>query len=240
MKLAFISDLHLSLKTKDSNQLFFNLLKKFQNEVDALYILGDFFDYWLGDDDSNDFIESIKQALAAFTKFKPIYFIVGNHDFAVGTRFAKETGITLLKDCSVITVDNKKILLAHGDIFCTLDKNYQKMKKILTNPLTLFILRRTSLKFRYKLKEKLEHNAAKSFNTKAHETYHIVDKTIIKYAKKYKVNTVIHGHTHNPGIYKIHSKYGIIERIEIPDWSDHIAGGYIIVENKEIKINIPK
>lgn len=240
MKLAFMSDLHLSFNTKESNQLFFDLLKKLQNEVDALYILGDFFDYWLGDDDTNDFIESIKNAFSNFTKIKPIYFIVGNHDFAIGKRFAQETGIILLKDCSVITVNNKRILLAHGDAFCTLDKTYQKMKIILTNSITLFILRRTSLKFRHNLKEKLSHNASKSFNTKAKETYHIVDNTIIKYAKKYNVKTVIHGHTHNPGIYKINSTYGIIERVEIPDWSDHNPGGYVTFENNKFEINIPK
>jgi len=89
MKLAFVSDLHLSPETHISNKMFLDLLNQWRDELDALYILGDFFDYWLGDDDSNEFISTIKESFANFTKFKPIYFIGGNHDFAIGKRFCR-------------------------------------------------------------------------------------------------------------------------------------------------------
>ena len=96
MKLIFISDLHLAHDTPEKNQLFYALLKNWRGKVDALYILGDFFDYWLGDDDDNQFIREIKSALCEFSQITPIYFRGGNHDFAVGKQFAQETRIAFL------------------------------------------------------------------------------------------------------------------------------------------------
>ncbi len=240
MRLAFISDLHLSANTPRHNQIFYAQMQKWQNELDALYILGDFFDFWCGDDDDNAFIREVKLSLKQFTSSKPIYFIWGNHDFAIGKKFVKETGITIIKDCTTITVGTNIILLSHGDIFCTLDIDYQKSKKRFRNPLVLWILRRTPLSWRYKLKDKLEHSANKSFNKKPPETYHVVDATIAKIAKQHKANIVIHGHTHNPNYYTVNSKHGIIRRIEIPDWVDRPAGGYVILENGDIQIRIPE
>lgn len=236
MKLVFISDLHLSDKTIEHNKIFYKLMESWQQELDALYILGDFFDCWCGDDDDNEFIREIKNCFKSFTKHKPIYFLSGNHDFGVGKRFAKETGITLIPDMTVIKIANNTILLSHGDTFCTLDISYQRFKKVLQNPLTIFILRLLPLNLRYKIKNKLEYKSHKTFNAKPIETYHIVDATVIKYANKYSANIVIHGHTHRPNLYKINTPNGIISRFEIPDWADRKPGGYVMLINEIIKI----
>jgi UDP-2,3-diacylglucosamine hydrolase len=214
-------------------------MQHWQQELDALYILGDFFDYWVGDDDDNTFIRDIKQVFINFTQHKPIYFIGGNHDFGVGKRFARETGIQLLKDCSTLNIAGNKILLSHGDRFCTLDIKYQRLKKILQNPCLIFILRRLPLTLRYKIKEKLEHKASRAFNTQPQEIYHVVESTIVELAHKYQANIVIHGHTHTPNRYEITSPHGLIQRFEIPDWVDRKAGGYILLENEQIKLHIP-
>lgn len=238
MKLAFISDLHLCPKTKQHNQLFFAMLLKWQTELDALYILGDFFDYWLGDDDHNHFISEMKQALSSFTKHKPIYFIGGNHDFGVGKRFARETGITLISDLTVIKVGDNNILLSHGDTFCTLDIKYQKMKKILQNPVLMFILLRIPLSWRYKLKETLERKSAKVFDKEPNDTYLVVATTIATIAQQKNANIVIHGHTHRPGKYLINtSNNQTIIRYEIPDWADRLPGGYIAIDDDTIEIH---
>lgn len=236
MQIAFISDLHLSENTPDQNQLFHTQMDKWKNELDALYILGDFFDFWCGDDDDSDFIRAIKNSLKRFSTQKPIYFLWGNHDFAIGKKFAKETGVILIKDCTILSVGSRRILLSHGDIFCTLDTAYQRLKKVLQNPMLKWLLLRTPLSWRYKIKDKLEHTAGKSFNTKPQETYHVVDATIAKIAEKYKADTVIHGHTHNPNYYTVNTKHGIISRIEIPDWVDRQAGGYVLLRDEEIQI----
>lgn len=242
MQLIFISDLHLSPDTEAHNQIFYDLLVKWQSEIDALYILGDFFDYWLGDDDSNHFIETMKAKLLEFSKIKPIYYITGNHDFAIGYKFAEDTGIKLLKDCQTIDVLGKRILLSHGDVFCSLDRHYQKMKKILQNPILLAILRICPLTWRRKLKELLEHKASGALNKKPKYTYHVVDDTVLKIANNSLAHVVIHGHTHNPGKYFIknnnnHNENKNILRVEIPDWSDHKAGGYILIKDDKIIVH---
>jgi UDP-2,3-diacylglucosamine hydrolase len=239
LKLAFISDLHLSPNTPDNNQILFNLLESWQHNLDGLYILGDFFDYYLGDDDNNEFTLSIKNAFRKFTKYTPIYFIVGNHDFGLGRGFAKETGIKIIRDLTTIKVANNTIMLSHGDTFCTLDIKYQRMKKILQNPLLKYILRKTPLSWRYKLKETLENKAAGDFNAMPQDTYHVVDNTIIKFAKPRHANIVIHGHTHKPGHYSIKMDSSTIERYEIPDWADRDGGGYIMIEDDKIQLYYP-
>ena len=236
MKIAFISDLHLSDQTVTSNQLFYKLMSRWQDELDALYILGDFFDFWCGDDDDNAFLREMKNVLASFAKVKPLYFITGNHDFAISSLFAKQTGVTLLPDMSVLHVGSNTILLSHGDTFCTLDIAYQRLKKILQNRVTLFILRRLPLSWRYKIKDKLEHKSGETFNSKPQETYHVVEASVIEYADRYNANIVIHGHTHRPNIYKIKTDGRIIIRYEIPDWADRAPGGYILLEDDKIEI----
>lgn len=236
MKLAFISDLHLSENSFDSNQIFFGLMKKWQNELDALYILGDFFDYWLGDDDNNLFITEIEQTLKNFGK--PIYFIHGNHDFVIGKKFAKRTNVTLLPDLSTIKTEKHTILLSHGDTFCTLDTGYQIYKKIIRNPLLMVTMLRTPLKLRRKIKDLLENKSSEHFNKSQLEVYSVVNTTIKVLANKHKADVVIHGHTHNPGHYIIDNKpQKDINRFEIPDWSDRKPGGYILLENDKFTIH---
>lgn len=237
MRLAFISDLHLCPQSEARNQVLYNLLSGWKNELDGLYILGDFFDFWCGDDDDNSFIRKIKQSFQDFTQSVPIYFITGNHDFALSKGFAKATGITLIKDMTILKLPNTTVLLSHGDAFCSLDIAYQRSKLILQNPITMSILRMLPLAWRYKIKDKLEHKSAQVFNTKPKETYHIVDATVCKFAKRYLADTVIHGHTHNPGIYSIKTQDGLISRLEIPDWADRAPGGYIMFEDGQFTLH---
>ena len=237
MKLAFISDLHLSEDTPIHNQTLYALLLKWQDELDGLYILGDFFDSWCGDDDNNAFIAEMKAALSNFSRHKPIYFMIGNHDFALGKHFAQATGMTLIKDCTVLEIGRNRILLSHGDRFCTLDTKYQKMKKFLTNPLILGTMRRLPLAWRYKIKHYLEHTSTKAFNTQPAHTYQVVDTAIIADATKHKANIVIHGHTHKPNLYTIKTETGTILRFEIPDWATREPGGYVLLNNDSIKIH---
>lgn len=237
MKLIFISDLHLSPNTPNANQLFFQLLAKWQGQIDGLYILGDFFDYWLGDDDDNSFISAMRTHLKQFSLTTPIYFRGGNHDFAVGKKFAKQTGMQLIPDMTTLKIGNETILLSHGDTFCTLDLGYQKMKRILQNPIVMFILRKIPLKLRYKLKESLESKSHATTNSRPEHHYMVVDESILSYVERANATVVIHGHTHRPGSYLLRSKNATpIRRYEIPDWQDHQAGGYIELNNNQINI----
>jgi UDP-2,3-diacylglucosamine hydrolase len=231
MKAIFISDLHLDENSLAKNNTLLQYLENWQGKVAALYILGDFFDYWLGDDDDNAFIRQIKLSFRKFSQTTPIYFIGGNHDFALGKKFAEQSGITILKDCSTIHLDDKPFLISHGDIFCSLDINYQRLKNILQNPITIFLLTKTPLSFRRKIKNRLEKKSNDCYNPKNSKIYNVVDRTIAKYIIDKNVTGVIHGHTHNPGYYSVKASGQLVPRIELPDWAGSNTGGYLMYDN---------
>ena len=136
-----------------------------------------------------------------------------------------------------LKTENHNILLTHGDIFCTLDVSYQRMKRILQNPIIKFILRKVPLKWRYKLKELLEHKSDKAYDPNKKKVFKVVDNSVVKYAQKYKADIVINGHTHDPDYYKIKLDDGTtISRIEIPDWVNREAGGYVLLDDNTIRI----
>ncbi|MDF2868373.1 MAG: lpxH, partial [Gammaproteobacteria bacterium] len=120
----FISDLHLSEHTPELNQEFLGLLSGKAKQADALYILGDFFEMWIGDDDITPYNHSIIAAIKQFSKIKPVYFMAGNRDFMIGQRFARNSGCQLLTDPTVINLYGKPTLLTHGDFLCTQDKGH--------------------------------------------------------------------------------------------------------------------
>jgi len=226
MRYIFMSDLHLSEDTPDNNSKFYLYLEQWCGRIDALYLLGDFFDYWIGDDYSNDFIVEMKSYLREFTKITPIYFIGGNHDFAVGKLFCKETGVTRIADLSVLDDHEKRIVLSHGDYFCTLDIGYQKMKKILQNRFVIFILRRIPISWRLALKAKLNSSSDKVYDPSRQYLYQVIDRDIIKVLDSKKSKILIHGHTHNPQLTRLVSNEEYL-RCELPAWGHGASGGYL-------------
>lgn len=248
MRLIFISDLHLSPQTPLANQVFFNLLASWQNNCAGLYILGDFFDYWLGDDDDNPFIRDIRHHLSLFSQQVPVYFRGGNHDFAVGKKFARLCGMQLIPDMHTLQAAGHTLLLSHGDTFCSLDLNYQRLKKILQNRLTIYLLTKLPLKWRYKIKQQLEQRTQVHNNQQQAHIYQVVDSTIAAYARRYQATLVIHGHTHHPGHYLVALDSATndqpkscqsttqLSRYELPDWADRSPGGYLVIEDDKITV----
>ena len=130
MTIAFISDLHLEPVENDKTLGFFNFLDSAQNKYQQLYILGDFFEYWIGDDDNEPVNLSIQQKLKVATDSGlDIFFVHGNRDFLIGSKFEKNTGVKIIEDMTLIEIGNKSVMVAHGDSFCTDDVEYQEMKK---------------------------------------------------------------------------------------------------------------
>ena len=130
MTIAFISDLHLEPVENDKTLGFFNFLDSAQSKYQQLYILGDFFEYWIGDDDNEPVNLSIQQKLKAATDSGlDIFFVHGNRDFLIGSEFEKNTGVKIIEDMTLIEIGNKSVMVAHGDSFCTDDVEYQEMEK---------------------------------------------------------------------------------------------------------------
>ena len=128
MSLGFISDIHLDSNSPKKTQMFFDFLDQAKNKYSKLFILGDLFEYWIGDDDqSQDSLEVIKQ-LKILSDSIEVFFIAGNRDFLIAKEFEDKSGIKILEDMYIFSSGNKNIMVSHGDSFCIDDKQYQSLK----------------------------------------------------------------------------------------------------------------
>ncbi len=220
----FISDLHLTIERPEVTQKFLKLLTGRAKQAKALYILGDLFDTWIGDDDFSPPIKSVKKHLKALTaQGTPVFYIHGNRDFLIGQRFSKESGVTLLDEYSVIDLYGTQTLLTHGDLLCTDDLPYQAFRlkshskawqeNVLSKPLILRILYARWYRLR-------------SFFHKRKKSQDIMDvnqDTIVGVMKQYQTTRLIHGHTHRPAVHdlKINGLKG--QRFVLAEWKKDSA-----------------
>ncbi|MDX1705843.1 UDP-2,3-diacylglucosamine diphosphatase [Pseudidiomarina sp.] len=218
----FISDLHLSPARPDITRLFLEFLQEQAVHADALYILGDLFDAWIGDDDTSDFAAALQGALRQVTQQGvPVYFIAGNRDFLVGPRFARMTGVRLLNEPAVIDLYGTPTLLLHGDSLCTADRSYQRFRRIIRQPWLVKILLALPLSMRMRIANKLRASSATQQPLSAEQLaiMDVTDTAVIDLFVRYDVGQMIHGHTHRPAIHEHQLPDGnTAERIVLGDW----------------------
>lgn len=221
MTTAFISDLHISESQPEIGEQFIDFLCNQALNYSALYILGDLFEYWLGDDDSNSYIVNIKVALNEYTSSGiPTYYMHGNRDFLIGERFSAETGIKIISDPTIIQINNEDILISHGDIFCTDDTSYQATRKLTRDPKWQNMILNKSLEERKafaldsRLKSKNHTNGLTDEITDVNQT------EIANTFKEFNLKTIIHGHTHRPAIHITKINNIDLKRIVLGDWYD--------------------
>lgn len=217
----FISDLHLEKDHPETAQAFLHFLATEALKADALYILGDFFEVWIGDDDEDEFHTTIANALKQFTESGiPIYFMHGNRDFLIGKKFANRTGIKILPDPTVINLYGTRVLLMHGDSLCTLDKKHQRFRQ-LTH---MFLIQKIFLILPLCIRKKI----AQFFRRKSRSHLHhlpryIMDVTpeaVIKVMQQHDSRILIHGHTHQPNIHHFNIDSQPVQRIVLSAWDD--------------------
>jgi UDP-2,3-diacylglucosamine hydrolase len=217
--ILLISDLHLEEQRPDITQAFLDLLTGRARTAKALYILGDFFEAWIGDDAMSPFQRSICQALRALSDSgTEIFLMHGNRDFMLGQAFCKAAGCTLLNDPSVIPMNGEPVLLMHGDSLCTRDEAYMRMRRYLRHPLTLWILRHLPLRTRHKLARKLRSESRAQTRMKANDIVDVTPEEVPRIMSQYGVRTLIHGHTHRPAIHKLQVNDQTAQRIVLGDW----------------------
>ena len=219
MSVLFISDLHLEAERPDITRAFLHFLSTRARSAQALYILGDFFEAWIGDDGMDEFQHSIARALRELTDSGTrIYLMHGNRDFLIGKAFCREAGCTLLRDPSLIDLGGEKILLMHGDSLCTLDAAYMKLRRWLRNPVSLFILRNLPLATRRKLARKLRKESRAQTRMKASEIVDVTPAEVEKIMRDKGVRILIHGHTHRPAVHELEIDGRPARRIVLGDW----------------------
>ena len=218
MTYLFIADLHLSPEHPRLVRGFLALLESYKNKNTQLYILGDWFNAWIGDDYSAPWLDEIINALKQFNQAgNQVYFQVGNRDFVLGQRFLNQFNGILLPDVDTLKIGHIQIRLEHGDLLCTDDVSYQKFRKVIRNPLLLGFLKRLPLSFRQKLANGFR---KKSAETKKVKSYDIMDVNPHAVEQSLQsVDLLIHGHTHRPYIHDVHGK----PRIVLGDWREHEA-----------------
>ncbi len=217
--ILLISDLHLEVERPDITRAFLHFLTTRARQAEALYILGDFFEVWIGDDAMTPFQQSIVDALRALSeRGTRIYLMHGNRDFMLGKGFCRAAGCTLLGDPSVVELGGERVLLMHGDSLCTRDEGYMRLRRLLRNPLSLFILRHLPLPTRRKLARKLRNESRAQTRMKASDIIDVTPELIPRVLAEHGVRTLIHGHTHRPATHELEVDGRPARRIVLGDW----------------------
>jgi UDP-2,3-diacylglucosamine hydrolase len=218
----FISDLHLDGERPDITAQFLEFLDREARQAAALYILGDLFEAWIGDDDPDADKRRVIDALKSLTAGGvPVFFIHGNRDFLIGRRFAKDTGVKLLPDGTLIELYGKRVLLMHGDTLCIDDPDYQRLRRIVRNPVVQFVLRSLSLGQRQKLAAKMRAGSKKHIESKDRTSPQIMDVNqgeVCRTFEQEQADVIVHGHTHRPAIHDVSVGGHVLKRIVLGDW----------------------
>lgn len=214
-----ISDLHLDESRPDITRAFYDFLKGPAVNADALYILGDFFEVWIGDDDDASLPHEVARHLKAYReRGTPVYFMHGNRDFLLGEDYAERCGATLLPDPSIIELAGAPVLLMHGDSLCTLDQEYMAFRQQARNPLWQQALLAKPLEERRQIAAQIR-AVSKSMNSrKAEDIMDVTPDEVVRAMAEHGVRTLIHGHTHRPARHTLTVDSEPAERIVLGDW----------------------
>lgn len=219
MKIYFIADLHLMPQPDAISANFINFIDAL-NCTDVVFIMGDLFDFWIGDDATDPVIEQIKHSLKnATAKGIKCYFICGNRDFLIGKKFATSTGLVLLNDYHQINYYNQQILLCHGDTLCVNDEKYQKYRKIVHIKWLQKLFLLLPLKIRVKIGQKIRNTSRNQGRQSGEIDIDFANKKV----QQFKAKVLIHGHTHREKIHQHHE----FTRIVLGDW--HLDRSSILV-----------
>ena len=221
MATLFISDLHLEADRPEIGEQFLDFLDEEAADAEALYILGDFFEYWVGDDDPDTYYASIKQSLRAFTDAGvPVYFMHGNRDFMIGPEFAAETGVTILPDPCRLELYGKSVLLSHGDALCTDDSEYQQMRAMTRNPEWQAMMLAKPLEERIAIAKQARAHSQERNKTLSESIMDVNPDAVKGLISEYGVEILLHGHTHRPGIHGVQVDDHYAKRVVLGDWYD--------------------
>lgn len=219
MSTLFISDIHLSNARPDMTAALVHFLEQDAPGADALYVLGDLFEFWIGDDDPNPLHGQVADAFLALSQQGvPVYFIHGNRDFLLGRQFARRAGMTLLGDPCIIELYGERVLLSHGDLLCTQDVDYQKFRRITQLKWLRWLFLRLPLGRRQRIAGKMR---GKSQMENASKQQFIMDVTraaVDELLRAHDCHTLIHGHTHRPAIHDFKLDGKGARRIVLGDW----------------------
>lgn len=222
MATYFISDLHLSPERPEITAAFERFLSNEAKDAKKLYILGDFFDAWVGDDDNDAFATQLKALLNSISQGGvEVFFIRGNRDFMIGEALANACRFTLLEDETVIELYGKRVLVMHGDTLCTADVEYQEFRKMVRNPVWQQQVLALPLSQRRAMAADLRSKSQSMNAMKAEDIMDVTLNEVSTIMDEYRVKTLIHGHTHRPAHHEFEEKGKPHSRWVLGDWHNN-------------------
>ena len=217
-KTYFIADLHLSENRPHLLALFRQFMQEQAPHAEKLYILGDLFDFWIGDDEQSNLISEVQQLIRHLTEQGvPCYFQHGNRDFLIGKKFANACGLTLLPTYQVIDLYGTPTLLCHGDTLCVDDVKYQHYRKKVHQKWRQWLFLHLPLKVRLKIAEKIRAKSHQDKQLKSTEIMDVNAAFVQKILAQFHVTQMIHGHTHRQKHHEIPPHF---HRIVLGDWGE--------------------
>ena len=215
----FISDLHLDPERPAVTKLFLKLLDRRARSADAIYILGDLFEAWVGDDDTGPMNQAVCDGLKkCATSGTPVFIMHGNRDFLLGDRFAEASGCTLLDDPALIDLYGTPTLIMHGDLLCTDDKEYMAFRTMVRDTEWQRDLLSRSLEERQLMAREMRNRSREQTGGKPESIMDVNKEAVIKIMTEHKVQRLIHGHTHRPAIHELVISGKPAQRIVLGDW----------------------
>jgi len=231
----FISDLHLAADLPHVTQGFLNLLQQLEGKAQALYVLGDLFEAWVGDDNHSDYnlqiIQAFKQLSLSGTS---LYFVHGNRDFLLGETFAAACGGQLLGERTVIDVPTGKILIEHGDALCTRDDKFMAFRAQSRHPLWQQTMLTKPLTERVQIAELWRLQSKMQNSNKPENIMDVTPEAVAQVLQEQQVNTLLHGHTHRPMIHSVVLHDGSAgQRVVLGDWQEETGNAVIAVADTQ-------
>ncbi|MCH9027546.1 MAG: UDP-2,3-diacylglucosamine diphosphatase [Proteobacteria bacterium] len=220
MAVVFVSDVHLERGRADISERFFRFLELQARQADALYLLGDLFEAWVGDDDDDDFAKMVPRKLRALSDSGvPVYFMHGNRDFLIGERFAKDSGCQLLDDPTRLELHGETLLLSHGDSLCTDDLGYQAFRKEVRDPQWQQRFLAQPLAQRREFARRARDASAQYQQRQPPAIGDVNQQAVEALMTELQVTLLLHGHTHRPAVHDFTLADGVeARRIVLGAW----------------------
>ena len=218
-ELLFVSDLHLAPERPETIALFLHFLATRAARAQRLFILGDLFETWIGDDDDTPAYTQVRRALRTLTSSGTVCALMrGNRDFLLGRGFCRDTGCALLGDPYLWHIAGERTLLMHGDLLCTDDAAYQRFRRRIRNPLVTWLFQRKSLASRRAVAADYRRKSSAATSAKSQHIMDVNADTVARYLRRFRATRLIHGHTHRPADHPLDLDGAAAVRSVLAEW----------------------
>ena len=235
MEPLFIADLNLQTEEPAITAGFLRFLQGEARQADALYILGDLFEAWIGDDDPNPLHQQIASAIKAVVDAGvPCYFIHGNRDFLVGQRFARQSGMLLLAEEERLDLYGREVLIMHGDTLCTDDPGYLAFRAKVHTPWIQRLFLALPMLIRRRIAARMRADSKAANSSKSMDIMDVNPQAVVDVMERHHVQWLIHGHTHRPAVHELQANGQPAWRVVLGAW--HSEGSMVKVTPDDVEL----